>query len=211
MSIISRLSGTGRAISFPAGKPPDGTCEFATETCLAKCGNRVPNFQAEYKAYDLFCRLNCRKLVSRLTAEIETSQNKVLSWFTESGDCPTKLTHKIINVMSILPIPQNGFTRNKELWKLSQLISNVRMVLTEENENIAHSYKEKGMVCVPNYYEQRVKIFKAGKIWLCGAGTVSNPGTPFSTCGCGSVETDNSESEEDCGLCFQLSRGCYAA
>lgn len=199
---ISRLLGTARAISFPAGRPPEGTCEFATKTCLKECGDREPNSLLEHKAYGLFCKLSCDELVSRLMAEVQTAQNKVLSWFPESGDCPRRLVSKIINVIKGLSVPQNGFTRNKKLWELSQSIPNVRMVLTVESEDVVCRYKEKGLVGIPNYYERRVKIVKADKTWLCGGGH---------TCGCGNVEDEANVSEEDCGLCWQLSRGCYAA
>lgn len=203
MGEISLPFGTARTISFPLGRPPKGTCEFATEQCLRECGNRMPNFKTEQNAYKLFNKLYPDDIVDKLKDEISTASNKVLSWFPESGDCPHLKTGKVLEVMRGLDVPQNGFTRNKELWAISHNISNVHMVLTVEDEGRANLLKEQGFVAVPDYYERRVKILNKDQIWLCGGGSV--------TCGCGAVEDEDKVTEEDCGTCWKLLRGCYAA
>lgn len=198
---ISRVGGTARIISFPLGKPPKGTCDFATQECLVECGDRMPNFEPEHEAYRLVCELSCTEIVSILEIEVMSAQNKVLAWFPESGDCPAALTDKVFEIMKGLSIPQNGFTRNKRLWELSHSILNVKMVLTEEDETKVRKYRKKGLVGLPDYYERRVKIFNFETIWMCGGGSI--------ICGCGSVESEDFISEEDCGVCFKLKRGCH--
>ena len=202
---LSRLFGTGRCISFPAGTPPIGTCEFATKTCLRECAGRLSPFKEERRRYRLFCDMNSSELICNLRAEIMGglySGIGILSWFSESGDCPAFLTSKIIEVMRGLLIPQNGFTRNEQLWKLSQKIPNIRLALTVEDEVAGREYSKGGLVAIPDYNEERVKILRPEDIWLCGGGSV---------CGCGTVEHEDYETEEDCGMCYKLSRGCFAA
>ena len=202
MNKISRFFGTSRVVSFPTGSPPVGTCEFATKICLKECHKRCPNFKHEYNTYKAFCEMEVDELVSMLETDVKECSNQVLTWFAESGDCPTKLTTKIATVMRRLSMPQNGFTRNKHLWGIAHYIPKVGLVLTEENEKRAIEYAKFGLVGIPNYDEHRVRILKGDDIWICGGGGV---------CGCGTVEYDGDESEEDCGLCYKMSRGCYAA
>ena len=206
MNKITRLFGTGRAISFPAGKPPIGTCEFATETCLKECADKLKPFKHEIARYELFCNMTPSELIKVITDEIDNSvcsHNKILSWFTESGDCPSDLTDKVLEVMHGLHVPQNGFTRNRRLWKKSHSIPNVHLGFTVEDESAGIELSKQGLVSVPDYKEERVKILKHDQIWLCGGGSV--------TCGCGTVEDSGFDSEEDCGLCHSMTRGCFAA
>ena len=203
MTPISHILGSNRAISFPLGKPPKGTCDFATKTCLQECGGRLPNFDPEHQAYQSFRELPVEEIVGVLRRE--TEDKLLLSWFPESGDCPKSLTAKVVSVMAGLVsagVRQNGFTRNRILWEQSHSFAIVRLVLTEEDAEIAEQAKTEGLVAVPDYYERRVTIYNNNTVWLCGGGSV--------VCGCGFVEDDGKTSEEDCGICMNLKRGCFA-
>lgn len=201
---ISHHLGRNRAISFPLGPPPKGTCEFATENCIRECSGFHVNFKPEHDTYSKFCKFSICYLVRTIQEECK---GKLLSWFTESGDCPAAMTDKIWKVMlqlSAIGVKQNGFTRNSNLWIRSHKIKDVRLVLTEERKEYIEKYRAIGLVAVPIYQECRVKIYNHNTIWLCGGGGV--------VCGSGYVEGEDGETtEEDCGICMKLNRGCFAA
>lgn len=206
-SEISHSLGSHRVISFPKGSPPDGSCEFMTEKCQQECANWGVNFPFEHTAFKMFKNLSADLLADMLRKEMSNSRLKVLSWFTESGDCLLKLLPKTIVVMKSISgsgIIQNGFTRNPDLWKQANEIKNVRFALTDEeyapDRGIKH--KETGIIAVPNYKEERIKLYVEDTVWLCGFAV--------GTCGMGRVLADNYTTEEDCGVCYSLKRGCFA-
>jgi len=191
-------------ISFPAGLPKDGgTCEFATTICLKECPQeRNKLLLATLKFFEIHNPEYIVKIIKEQVAELEC---KVLYWFW-SGDCPTRLTTKINQIQKYLGdagIIQMGFTRNIELWELSQQIPNMRFVLTVESEEAAESFAERGKVVgVPDYKKETVRIYLEGTCYaICGDGWI----------GCGSwwIETAANVFQAYCAQCYENLRGCF--
>lgn len=158
--LLVPFTGTG-SVFFPIGKPPVGTCEFATEACMEHCyvGDRV-DFDEETRVSYSFTRctlsafliLPIEELVRRIIDDLEGLQTPIMSWFG-SGDCRTRDTDRISSIIKAIPktVVQMGFTRNVELWKRHKDI----FALTVESEEAAHAlgddFDAMGLYSIPDY------------------------------------------------------------
>ncbi len=190
----------GLVVAFPSHKGEYGTCDFMSEKCSRECPDFVTQREIDTLLY--FESHTDGEISMVLVKEMAETKSTILSWFNECGDCPKRLTKKIVSIISYLSdlgISQNGFTRNKEFWESLNGFRNIHICLTEENEKIANSLLKKGLVAVPNYETCQVSI---GDVYLCGGGIVI-------TCGEASVIEGDEVYEEDCSLCHKRKSGCY--
>ena len=191
-------------IHFPAGLPKDGgTCEFATETCLKNCPQERNKLLCETLRF--FEKHTVEYITETIREQISELGCILLYWFW-SGDCPSRLTVKVNQVqkqLSLADVTQIGFTRNIELWRLSQSIPNIRIVLTIESEDRVESLAEEGrLVGVPDYTKETVRIYLDGTYHaICGDGWL----------GCGShwLEECGEVYEAICSKCYKAMRGCF--
>ena len=194
------------SIYMPVGYPKDGgTCTFATEKCMQYCPSGMITNDIERHALMFFQESKATTIIDRLYAEfIDVMKNpraeKMLQWWTW-GDCLPELTEKIATViigLSNKGIPQYGFTRNVELWKLVPSHSSLHIGLTVDdiNEALRLSVKERKMTACPDYEAGYAQMIFTGKIrsrcngWWC----ITDDG-----------ETRNS----DCTQCLAAGQGCY--
>jgi len=148
MKIIRPFTGTG-AVFFPVGKPPMGTCEFATSECLKECytnetskDNGIENFDEEIRIsesdkeyiYDAFINWDIEELIKEILFEMDGLQTNILHWFG-SGDCQTKDIERISCIITRLKnvgVTQMGFTRNRTLWERNKEI--LALTINHESE-----------------------------------------------------------------------------
>jgi hypothetical protein len=198
--IARQLGRTGLEIAFPSHQGESGTCDFMTETCSKECPAFPTKKEVEVLSY--FENNTITDICLELEKELIETKSTIISWFTECGDCPKRLTNKIaciIKQLSLKGIPQNGFTRNKEFWRSLNRLPNIYICLTEEKSSKAKMLMKEGLVAVPNYKTRRVNINEAV---MCGGGGI--------TCGEASIkEEDGDEYEEDCSLCAKRQVGCF--
>lgn len=199
--MITRMSGkSGLEVAFPSHQGTYGTCDFMTKICKKEC----PSWNTERdKQALLYFEKNISDVIcDKLESELKQTSSTVLSWFIESGDCPVRLTAKIISVIKQLAqrgISQNGFTRNKRFWEAFKNDDLVHICLTVENPKKAKLLINEGLIAFPEYDNHRVRINES---FACGGGVVI-------TCGCGTVDDEVDEYEEDCSLCEKRKVGCY--
>lgn len=126
--ILRPFTGTG-SVFFPIGKPPVGTCEFATKLCIKSCYAALPewpDFDEEIRVseddkkeiYNIFMTAPVWWLVDEMLRELDGLQTDILHWFG-SGDCSSKNVPRIIELIEVMErqdIIQMGFTRNIGLW-----------------------------------------------------------------------------------------------
>jgi len=158
MKLLRPFTGTG-AIFFPVGRPPVGTCQFATDKCLATCyvndpsdfdqETRVPTCvkQAVYRAV---IDWHTWDLVRVFKRELDGLQTPILSWFG-SGDCLEKDGDKISRIVEALKkagVVQMSFTRNRDLWECHKDV----FALTIEYEDEATD--PTAMYSIPNYEKE---------------------------------------------------------
>lgn len=194
------------SVYFPIGRPEDGgTCYFATEECLLHCpSGQVINEHEKY-ALEFFQGNNSNIITNKILQDFgELSEKiynaKMIQWFAW-GDCPPYMTEKIKDVILGLfksSIPQYGFTRNKELWRVIPKEDRLNIGLTidklEKAKRVSIS-SGKLTVC-PDFEEGYAQMIFNGKIqarcngWWCVT----------------EEETRNS----DCTTCCQIGTGCYA-
>lgn len=154
MKILRPFNGTG-AVLFPIGKPPTGTCQYATKDCLKKCYARNDKEYDEELAitkdelkfiYYTFITSHTDDIVKKIVEELDGLQTPILHWFG-TGDCLAKDIDKIQKIMWGLPdeVMQIGFTRNIKLWKGNKK----RIALTVETlEDIGD---KEGLFAIPDY------------------------------------------------------------
>ena len=209
MKILRPYSGTG-AVFFPLGKPPKGTCEFATPRCLKYCyAEKDKVFDDEmtieesdkWEIYDAFMNLHIVDLLHKIKDELDGLQTPILHWFA-SGDCMRKDEERICliieQIQKLLPdVVQMGFTRNINLWAEFKDI----MIFTTENKKELQKY---GFWCgryaIPVYTKLTTKIFNLEtKVvgGLCGAYTCTDP------------EVKELEHAVSCKGCFKRKMGCF--
>lgn len=157
-------------IFFPVGKLKNGgTCEFSTEICLDECAafknatkdNIIP-YEIKLRIYNEISKNPIGEIISQILTELDDLKTNILYWFA-SGDCPKKLTKKlamlIIKLSKEHVIIQQGFTRNKELWRRVRKEEDVRLCLTVENGKIKNEDKAEGaLFAIPDYSTGGVKI-----------------------------------------------------
>jgi len=94
MKLLRPFTGTG-SVFFPIGRPPEGTCEFATDECLRHCYvNDTDGFDEETRITPddkrrIYHRvINCspERVRNQIIKDLDGLQTHILSWFG-SGDC----------------------------------------------------------------------------------------------------------------------------
>jgi len=198
---------------FPEGKIKNGgSCEFATNKCLKKCCAHKPGdgqkikFEKKEKIFQFFIENPIDQIFDQIVLELRNSNCEIFSWFA-SGDCPSKLTTKLFEIIQKLDevkIIQSGFTRNKKLWKLcKKLSSNCKVLLTIEDPN---DIDEDGLYAFPNY-----------KIGAFDIYCVKNQ-QQYITSGCGGgyyqdhmkkIKKEDSHLEMNCKKCYENRTGCF--
>jgi len=223
---ILRHSGTGVAgIFFPIGKPPEGTCQYASDECIKNCyalkkdyDERVNIPESEKKAILKYFMGNpIITVCSQIIKEMGELQAIVLSWFT-SGDCLDEDVNRIYQMMMLLQeagVVQNGFTRSKQLWQ--KLADNqnlnydiLRIILTVETLNADGVVPRCGrdapyaIWAVPDYDAGVVNLYQ-GRLGYQES---------YGSCGFSGVRTHKFEGKEveiatNCLGCFKQKLGCF--
>lgn len=210
VKILRPFTGTG-AIFFPIGKPPDGTCEFATSSCIKSCYAALPDWpdfdeqiripeDEKREIYKIFVEAPVWWLVKEIMHELDGLQTHILHWFG-SGDCQTKDTQRIIEIIEKVgsqcgwtEYTQMGFTRNVNLWEAKK---DIFALTVETAEEIAG---RDGMFSVPDYLNGTNKMY------------FNNLPTRGGLCG---PELCHDRVEEslthfiDCQICRRLKMGCF--
>ncbi len=174
-------------IFFPVGKLKDGgTCQFASKKCLKECiaiknGNKKNKIEYKFKkgTYDFFRNETKNVIVRKILTELSESNCNIISWFA-SGDCPKKLTVKLVSIIKSLnnmDVIQCGFTRNLSLYNYLyrkveilyggdhyRFVDNLRILLTvEKKEDIdiigGNVEDDKILFAVPNYNNGKAEIY----------------------------------------------------
>lgn len=223
-------------IYFPVGKLENGgTCEFATAECLKECiafhpdakDPKIP-YEDKLSTYHYFSENSDEIIVKNIITELIESSCRIISWFV-SGDCPTDLVYKIINVMLLLQnagIVQCGFTRNRELhsdlyfknksysdiddWEMP---SDLRIVLTVENiekargefktDDVNDGYGRIIFGC-PDYRNKKVNLYiRDQSYYSCYDDYYYNkPDVEI-------VKNRKQSSELNCKKCYENKTGCF--
>ena len=207
--ILRPFTGTG-AVCFPIGKPPYGTCEFASEKCLKSCCAKGDfeydeelHITHEEKAiiYKTVMKAEPIKwLVEEICSELDGLQTNILYWFG-SGDCKTKDIARVSDIIRLIPssIVQMGFTRNVKLWEQYKMI----FALTLESETEIGG--REGLFAIPNYKTRtthmRLKTHhrEGYQGFGCGAAWVSLDG----------VDKKRIKHYANCRTCYRLKFGCF--
>lgn len=198
---ITIIMGRGSELSFPAGMVKDGgSCEFATATCLRFC--KLQKTSIEKNAIKVLQKCQTEDIVRKIKKELIKDRSKLLHWFG-SGDCPTALTDKVFSIIKRLDrdgVPQNGFTRNQQLWQLMSK-TKIPFALSVDNKKVALKMQHIGLVSNPNYDQWSVDLmYKNQQTYLCGGG---------GGCGEGNLEVSGEIYPEDCQECWENRRGCF--
>jgi len=204
--ILRPFTGTG-AVMFPIGKPPEGTCEFATEDCLRLCyvlddaeydeEMVIPEKEKKW-IYGMFRDAPIDELVTKINNELDGLQTPILHWFG-SGDCLSKDVDRISNIIEavedgIKGVVQMGFTRNVILWRRYKGI----FALTIEEKRQAN--KREGLFSIPNYRKQTSIMYNVRyevRGGVCG---------PVS---CKDRTGEIIEHAINCKTCLRLKAGCF--
>ena len=194
------------SIYMPIGKPAEGgTCAFATEKCMQYCPSGMVANDIERHTLQFFKNNISDTIVKRLHKEFcDVLKNprveRMLQWWTW-GDCLPELTEKVASVitrLSILGIPQYGFTRNKKLWEIlpSQDMLHIGLTVDDMDEALSLSIESKKMVACPDFDSGYAQMIFDGKIRARCSGW---------WCITERKETRNS----DCTQCLAAGEGCY--
>ncbi len=207
MKILHSFSGVA-AISFPRGKPPKGTCGFATEMCLENCAaTRVTNkndtlgYRTKKRTYDFIINRPIFEVCAQVAKEMAEMEATVLYWFG-AGDCPTKHIDKIVAIIKHFDsekIPQCGFTRNREFWDKMGFIRK-HFALTIEDIDIAkNDHTLHGLVAIPDYKTGSVNLYFADYDMYPGGTCAASKYTAITGAGY----------EAHCDHCLKNKRGCF--
>jgi len=212
-------------VSWPAySRRQGGTCDFMTEQCKKHC--ILMTNHIEKKSFAFFEDNEPHVIVRRLIEDINELNATVLCWFIGSGDCPRRMTGKLIevvNILSDLNIRQHGFTRNIDFWWEANQVPMCTIALTVEKGD-AERYKEASSKCVwdekrtyliaePNYNRGTVRIFKMGEV---NKKLVAGCGVGWVISGSGWTEKHKKDNPppkvtvEDCSLCLENNDGCFS-
>jgi hypothetical protein len=164
--LLRPFTGTG-AVFFPIGKPPGGTCAFATDECLRACYMADPSgFDEETRITNTEKRSIYRDVVSSpievvrdaFLCDLYGLQTRILAWFG-SGDCLMSDVDHISRLIESMPdsVVQMGFTRNRTLWERHKDVFSLSINSKEEasDPNAMYSIpdyeKETSVMYVPAY------------------------------------------------------------
>ena len=199
MKIVRPAQGTA-GVYFPVGR--HGTCEFATEKCLAECCVRKKDYDEELRIsvedkaliYDAFMNETVLELCIQILTEMDGLQTNILHWFA-SGDCKKRDVKRILTIVEALDkaeIVQAGFTRNEDLWKERKDV----FVLTVEDKG--EIGPRTGVFAVPNYKTGETLLYVEDGKWIGG---------------CGVWEFHDATEEighlVNCKSCLRLKVGCF--
>ena len=155
MELTRPFSGI-RAIFLPVGKPPVGTCEFASDVCLSCCasfgGQNVLGVDCKEHALRFLMNSESVEITSKIRSEATA-----VYWFA-SGDCPSSLGEKLAEVillLSDLGINQNGFTRNVSFWNKVRHFSNIVLTIEAPKKSDGVGF----LMAVPNYETGAVSVY----------------------------------------------------
>lgn len=191
---------------FPIGRPPEGTCEFATEKCLKSCyvikdvaydEEMVISEEERRWIYNKFMYAPIGWIREQIEIELDGLQTPILHWFG-SGDCLTEDLDRVCEIIraagKIEGIVQMGFTRNVELWKKYK---NIFALTIEKKEDAG---RRVGLFSIPRY-KQQVSVMYA--TWYeviggwCGATS------------CRDLKGRILEHAINCKTCLRLKAGCF--
>ena len=205
--LLRPFTGTG-AVFFPTGKPPKGSCYWASKACLQYCYaiEEVDiNFDEDLRVTEVektavkmyFINNGVEKICRKIIKELDGLQTPILHWFG-TGDCPPDLRPKISSIIKTLPgdIVQMGFTRNRKLWKNHKDI----FALTIEDETLATDLS--ALYSIPIYAEQTSVIYSP-KYQVRGGYCGPLICTDVSRC------TQGIDHYINCKTCLRLKTGCF--
>lgn len=204
-ALLRPFTGTG-AVFFPIGRPPQGTCAFATEQCLKQCYAAMPKYpnfdeelrvSAEDKVVVRRVILNrpIEEVVGRICADLRGLQTPILHWFA-SGDCIPRDTDRIVQVIDAIDdcgIEQMGFTRNERLWAIRP---DVFALTVESREDV----RDEGRCSLADYEAGTATMYLDGKRARGGS------------CGpelCVDLDDANLSHFLNCRACLRLKTGCF--
>lgn len=212
-------------VSWPAySRRKGGTCDFMTTQCAKHCVLTTNRVEGESLAF--FEDNEPPAIVREMVNNINELGASVLCWFIGSGDCPERMTGKIISVVATLSdmnIRQHGFTRNLGFWHKANQFPKCSIVLTVEKGDEEKMSKAallcRGdhttpyLIAEPNYKKDTVRIYRLGlkakyQSYRCGGGWVIR--------GSGWAEENVNNrpparvTVEDCSLCLENNDGCYS-
>lgn len=202
--ILTYKNGGASEIYFPPKNTVSGTCDFATKYCLDEC-KLTTNANIERVLYYIE-NYPVEVIVRKIINELVDERNKILYWFA-SGDCPERLTDKIIKIikrLNGLGVIQVGFTRNRRLWNAFLTFSGIRIALTIEDNEEARSFSKRGLVSSPDYETWRTRIYYNRHLTgLCGGGWFVLEETAANERHLSNAEPN------DCSICHEKNSGCF--
>lgn len=209
------------SIFFPAGKPPKGSCEFATKICLERCPSDVTPNALEQWIYEQFKTIPADELVRRIHMELLDRNKLFLQWFPW-GDCPKKMTEKVAWIMKQLKeerVVQCGFTRNEALWEKVRFKICMGLTVEDKEKVLGYCERSEALIGWPDYETGKVHLYRSFE--KVKVGTVKKQGAYLGSCG-GTWHEDykyeeailekqpNHIFEASCDLCAKHKRGCFA-
>lgn len=238
MNLLYRQGNYG-SLCFPYGKHADGgSCDFATPTCLEHCSEQYSAMSWFKDVLAFFESNNIITIYKKITEELNRNNFKLLYWF-DCGDCPKRLTDKVLAIIDQLHndgIIQLGFTRNKIFWKKVNMIDGIRFMLTVENKK---NIKGEGFYALPDYDTAYTQIILNHPTHIeddiigfyCGGGVCYKTGKKvnkqFNVADCACDKSNTSEvvggrfhsitsgdetkelGEANCLYCYQDKAGCF--
>ena len=222
MKILKQINGAA-GIFFPIGLPPEGTCNFATSTCLSNCialkdtdkGNKLRVSQRVKKnIHNFFITKSTIEVCFEIIKEMGQMEVNILHWFM-SGDClpedKKKLTDIIEMLLKYTGIVQNGFTRNIDFWHNIKFRRNIIFTCDYKPINITGLLFSKednyGKIFgIPDYENNVVELYIVNR---------SKGVTKTGACGTSFVEHEyygaelNNKQPTNCMQCLKSKNGCF--
>lgn len=221
MKILRQISGAA-GIFFPIGLPPEGTCKFATETCLAKCialkdkedgkGLRVSQ-DVKKNIHNFFITKPSIEVCFKIIQEMGQMHVNILHWFM-SGDCLPEDEKRIVNIIETLwkntGVVQVGFTRNEDFWNNIRHRSNIVLTCESKMGTFGDRFSTKDnygrIYGVPDYTGDIVELYivdKSSGVSRCGA-----CGSQFVGYDYYGVRTKDVR-PVNCAQCLKSKEGCF--
>ena len=206
MKLLRPFTGTA-AIFWPIGRPPVGTCEFASEQCLNYCYAALPefpDFDEELRIpetekswiMEKFLYSSLPELIDTIVQEAGGLQTNILHWFG-SGDCPTQHIERVLSIIKKVDdedIVQMGFTRNITLWEAR------RDIFALSVENVDDIAGRGGLFAVTDHSRGTSVMYR------------DNEKTQGGDCGpelCLDSTDDQAAHFINCKTCLRLGTGCF--
>lgn len=204
------LDGMFPAIFFPVGLPENGgTCAYLSKHCLQYCPTQETN-EHEVRALKFFMENNEGVIIEKILEDMCFYNLMHLYWWPW-GDCLPEMTDKITNIMLKLSeagILQNGYTRNKSLWKNINFIQrpdNLRIGFHVDTVKEAKSISQGKVICCPDITVNKAELYFNGeKIARC-CGIWCDWIFPKRLFGNEKIDIRIA----DCQECFLFKQGCF--